>query len=250
MEVIAVSNQKGGVGKTVVAVHKAMFLAEKGFKVLFLDFDHQGNASDSLVNVSEVSSIVASEFFNTEIQPIRADQGVTLVKADNAMVDIDRADSSIFPALRKNIEQISSEFDFCIIDTPPTLGYRMTAALIVADYVLSPIELEQYSIKGIAKMLNTIFGVRDQWNPSLKFLGMLPNRFNSRSMAQVATLERLEKEYSHLMIDAKIGLRSSIPEALSEGVPVWKLRKTAAREAGKEFKEAFEIVLEKIKGVK
>lgn len=250
MEVIAVSNQKGGVGKTVIAVHAAMFLAEKGYKVVFLDFDHQGNASDSLENYSAVSSIVASALFNTAIEPIHANQGVTLVKADNAMVDIDRAESSIFSTLRKNIEKISGEFDFCIIDTPPTLGYRMTAALLIADYVLSPIELEDYSIKGIAKMLNAIFGVRDQWNPSLKFLGMLPNRFNSRSTAQIATLEQLESKYSHLMIDAKIGLRSSIPEALSEGVPVWKLRKTAAREAGKEFKEAFEIVLEKIKGVK
>ncbi|MGT6160314.1 ParA family protein, partial [Escherichia coli] len=89
-------------------------------------------------------------------------------------------------------------------------------------------------------------GVKNKWNPDLNFLGMLPNRFNPRSEAQRETLKQLLSKYAHLLIAAKIGIRSSIPEALSEGKPVWHLKKTAAREAAKEFQEAFSIIFEKM----
>jgi chromosome partitioning protein len=122
----------------------------------------------------------------------------------------------------------------------------MTAALIAADYVLAPIELEEYSIDGITKMLQTIFGVKQQWNPNLIFLGMLPNKFNPNSARQKATFIDLVKSHSHLVIPARIGIRSSIPEALADGVPVWKLKKSAAREASREFTEAFDVVFKTI----
>lgn len=121
----------------------------------------------------------------------------------------------------------------------------MTAALIVANYVLSPIELEEYSIDGIEKMLKTVFGVKNKWNPDLNFLGMLPNRFNPRSEAQRETLKQLLSKYAHLLIAAKIGIRSSIPEALSEGKPVWHLKKTAAREATKSSGKPLALSLKK-----
>ena len=249
MEVLAVSNQKGGVGKTVVAVHKAIFLAEMGYKVLFVDFDSQGNASDTLSSMATVADIKASELFNSVIGPVFTNNGITLIAADNAMADIDRADFSVLSTLKKNIDAVSAGFDFCIIDTPPSLGLRMTAALLVANHVLAPIELENFSIKGIKKMLDTIYNVKKQWNPELNFLGMLPNRVNGHSFEQKETLAALTKNYSHLIIDAPISLRSTIPEALNEGLPVWKLNKTTARIVGKEFKKAFKIVLDKIEGV-
>lgn len=250
MEVLAISNQKGGVGKTVIGVHKAIYLAEMAHKVIFIDFDSQGNASDTLSSMSSVAELRASELFNSTVSPLAAKNGITLISADNAMADVDRADTSVLSTLKKNMDVISKGFDFCIIDTPPSLGLRMTAALLVADHVLAPIELENYSIKGIEKMLGTIFNVKKQWNPKLNFLGMLPNRFNGRSQAQKDTLASLTSNYEHLIINAPISLRSTIPEALNEGVPVWKLRKTTARIAGNEFKIAFKIVLDKIQGVK
>ena len=140
----------------------------------------------------------------------------------------------------------SAAFDFAIIDTAPTLGLRMSAALIVADFVLCPIELESYSIQGITNMLQTVFGIRERYNPGLTFLGMLPNRFNAHSNSQKANLDQLIKSYAHLMIAARIGNRSSIPEALGAGVPVWELPKTAAREAAREMKQVFALVESKM----
>lgn len=250
MQIITVSNQKGGVGKSTVAVHQAMDIQEKGKRVLFLDLDPQANATKTLERIAPAANVAASQLFTENVEAVEPAEGITLIHADGAMADIERADPSVLSTFKQNLDNLGEAFDYCVIDTPPTLGIRMTAALLVADHVLAPIELEEYSIDGITKMLQTIFGVKEKWNPDLNFLGMLPNRFNPRSLAQKETLTNLVKDYSHLLIRARIGIRSSIPEALSEGIPVWQLKKTAAREAGREFQEAFAIVYEKMGGLK
>lgn len=249
MQIITVSNQKGGVGKSTVAVHLGMDIQEKGKRVLFLDLDPQANATKTLERIAPAANVTASQFFNESVEAVKPAEGITLVHADGAMADIERAEPSVLSTFKQNLDNVGEAFDYCVIDTPPTLGLRMTAALLVADHVLAPIELEEYSIDGITKMLQTIFGVKEKWNPDLNFLGMLPNRFNPRSVAQKETLTNLVKNYSHLLIKARIGIRSSIPEALSEGIPVWQLKKTSARDAGREFQEAFAIVYEKMGGL-
>lgn len=250
MEIITISNQKGGVGKSTVAVHQAMDLQEKAKRVLFLDLDPQANATKTLERIAPAANVTASQLFTSSVAAVEPAEGITLIHADGAMADIERAEPSVLSTFKQNMDNLGEAFDYCVIDTPPTLGLRMTAALLVADYVLAPIELEEYSIDGITKMLQTVFGVKEKWNPDLNFLGMLPNRFNPRSLAQKETLTNLVKNYSHLLIKARIGIRSSIPEALSEGIPVWQLKKTSAREAGREFQEAFAIIYEKMGGLK
>lgn len=246
MQKIAISNQKGGVGKSTVAVHLAMSLYENGKKVLFVDLDPQANATKTLGRAASSAPIAASQLFSENIGSIKAESLITLIHADELMADIERSELSVLNTFKHNIDAIGQGFDYCVIDTPPTLGLRMTAALLVANHVLSPIELEEYSIDGIAKMLQTIFNVKDKWNPDLNFLGMLPNRFNPRSVAQKETLSSLISDYSHLLIKDRIGIRSSIPEAMSKGVPVWQLKKSSAREAGKEFKKAIAAVCKKM----
>ena len=123
----------------------------------------------------------------------------------------------------------------CLIDTAPALGVRLVAALVSADFVLSPIELEAYSIQGIRMMVSTIANVRKS-NPTLKFLGILPSKVDSRNPRHIAHLAELQGAYKAQLIPTVIGLRSSVADALAVGQPVWTIRKTAARKAAQEMR--------------
>lgn len=245
MKILSVANQKGGVGKTAVASHLAFFLRDQGHKVLFVDLDPQANASSTLK--ASASDVTASQLFDKSVKiDLQPKDGISLIAADVALADLERADPQVIATFRENLHRLANNFDFAIIDTAPTMGLRMTAALIASNFVLCPIELESYSIDGITRMLQTVFGVQQKWNPGLTFLGMLPNRFNSNSAKQKENLQNLLSSYAHLMITAKIGNRSSISDALADGIPVWEIPKTAAREAAKEMRAAFGIVTNKM----
>ncbi|TCV82711.1 ParA family protein [Sulfurirhabdus autotrophica] len=245
MKTVVISNQKGGVGKTAISVHQAHYLEEQGKSVLLLDLDPQANASKTLAAYK--SGVLASALFDGTLTAIENKGGITVVEADNALMNIERAEPKlIIPAFKKTLDAVSADFDYCVIDTPPQFGMRLSCALIAADYVLSPIELDEYAIDGIVKMLQTIFGIKQKYNPELTFLGILPNRLNAHSVAQKAALEGLLAQYAQYMIPAKIGNRSSIPEALRAGVPVWKLKKSSAKEAGIEMLKAFKIIQERM----
>lgn len=245
MKIITVANQKGGVGKTAVACHLAFHLRDAGHAVLFIDQDPQGNASSTLAVEAQgpTEGLVASALFGKKPPTLpAARQGITLVRGDLALTELERGDLSSIQSFRDNLRSGASQYDFVVIDTAPGFGLRMTAALVAADFVLSPIDLESYSIQGITRMLQTIFGVQQKYNPDLTFLGMLPNRFNAHNQSQRDNLRELLASYAKLMIAAKIGNRSSIAEALQAGVPVWKLPKTEARKAGREMRAAFALI--------
>jgi len=133
----------------------------------------------------------------------------------------------------------------CLIDTAPSLGNSMAAALYAADYVISPIELEAYSIQGIKKMVTAIANVRKA-NPDLQFLGMVPSKVDNRNPRHGRHLDELVRAYPQLIIPTGIGLRSSIADALATCVPVWKIKKTAARKATQEVRALADHVLKRM----
>jgi chromosome partitioning protein len=245
MKTIVVSNHKGGVGKTAISVHLAQYLEEQAKTVLVIDLDGQGNTSKTLAQYA--SGISGMQLFDGSAPKVIQEQGITLIEADHKLSDLEQAPKQqVLPALRTVLPIISEDFDYCVIDTPPGAGLRVSAALIAAQFVLSPVELDDYSIDGIKQMLQTIFGIKKQFNPDLAFLGMLPNRLNAHSVAQKRALEELLSRYAQFMVPAKIGNRSSVPEALRAGVPVWRLKKSSAKDAGHEMLAAFKIISERI----
>lgn len=248
MKTLVTANQKGGVGKTSTLVHLAFDFCERGKKVVVIDLDTQGNASYTLQDHS--TGVVASSFFKDEpIGNVCGEEtpSLALIESDAALANMEamslgRAGDNF----RAGIASLEAQgFDVCLIDTAPSLGICMAAALIAADYVLSPIELEAYSILGIKKMNTAISNVRKA-NPGLKFLGMVPSKVDSRNPRHGLHLEQLRQAYPELMLPASIGLRSSIADALATGVPVWKVKKTAARKAAKEVRALAEIVFTKM----
>lgn len=247
MKTLVIANQKGGVGKTSTLVHLAFYLQEKGKRVIVIDLDTQGNASYTLASFARGMSSSAL-FFSPEAKMPVARPALSLVPADTRLMGVEaltrsEAQNRLSRCFRALAEQ---GYDACLVDTAPALGIRMSAALACADFVLSPIELEVYSMQGIKMMLTTIFNIRKECNPGLSFLGMLPSRVDSRNPRHKKHLEELTQTYPKLLTPVSIGLRSSIANALAAQIPVWSVRKTAARSAAREFRALGKYVREKL----
>ncbi len=239
MKTLVVANQKGGVGKTALVVHLAFDFAERGLRVLVVDLDTQGNTSFSLKKQTPVGD--ASRLFGPEGFPpaVRGEApGIYLLGGDPALANVEAGRlQEAARHLRANLGTLGGGFDVCLIDTAPALGVRLVAALVAADFVLSPIELEAYSIQGIRLMVTTIVNVRRS-NPGLRFLGILPSKVDGRNPRHHTHLAELSAAYQAQLIPTPIGLRGSVADALATGQPVWAIHKTAARKAAQEMRTA------------
>lgn len=247
MKTLVMANQKGGVGKTSTLVHLAYSLQEKGKRIVVVDLDTQGNASYTLASYRR--DMRSSLLFHSETQKMpEARKALSVIPADASLMAVEslpRVEAQ--RRLKQGMRELDEEgYDVCLVDTAPALGIRMSAALANADFVLSPIELEVYSIQGIKMMLATIFNIRRECNPGLSFLGMLPSRVDSRNPRHKEHLNALRDAYPKLLVPVSIGLRSSVANALASQMPVWRIRKTAARSAAREFRALGEYVFSKL----
>ena len=244
MIVLTLANQKGGVGKTTLTCLLAYYLAHKqNARVAAIDVDNQRNLSHTLRQYAlGVSSLALFGDTPLNLPPTRPP--ITLFEASAKLADVEReADPRRrLQTFTRQVRSLESHFDYCLIDPPPTLGIRMIASLTCADAVVIPIELEEYSTQGVRDMLKTVVGVRQQFNPRLKLLGLLANRVAHNSARQKDALRQLFEAYPQDVLRTKISTRTAIPRALEEGVPVWTLRETAAREAGAEVLHALDTV--------
>jgi chromosome partitioning protein len=242
MKTIVVAQQKGGVGKTSCLVHLAFDFLERGLRVAVIDLDTQGNASFTLQEFC--CDYPASHLFDKNGKALRKafaklPEGplMCVIPSDAILANMEKRNlTEASAAFKENILALADcGFDVALIDTAPALGVSLAAALYGADFVLSPIELEAYSIQGIKKMLTMIANVR-KLNTQLKFLGIVPSKVDARNPRHVRHLEELRAAYPQLIVPTGIGLRSSIADALASGVPVWKIKKTAARKAAQEVR--------------
>jgi chromosome partitioning protein len=250
MKTLVTAIQKGGQGKTFATCHLAFDFAERGLRVVVLDLDTQGNASFTLEE--HVSSLSASKLFVNNAKEIRdwletlADPNLVVIGADADLANLDKMDlSQAATALRTNVAELRKRFDVCLIDTAPTLGVSMTAAVLTADYMLSPIEMEAYSLQGMKKMVSIVGNLR-KMNPTLRFLGMVPNKVDARKPRHMTNLHALQTAYPKLVLPFRVGARDSIAEALGEHMPVWKIKKTAARAAQKEVRDLANYVFKEM----
>ena len=246
MKTLVIANQKGGVGKTSTTVHLAYYFKEQGLKVAVIDLDTQGNASFTLGEYD--SGALASSLFDgvSQFDQANAD-GIAVFSADGRLADLEKLDlGEAAGAFKRSLAVIAAQgFDVCLIDTPPSLGVRMAAALLSADFAASPIELEAYSLQGIQKMVTTIANIR-RANPALQFLGMIPSKVDGRNPRHGQHLDELTSAYPQLVIPTPIGNRSSVADALASGVPVWSIKRTSARKAAKEMRAMARHIQEKM----
>ena len=253
MHIISIANQKGGVGKSTLSSLFAYYLADKkSARVLAVDLDSQRNLSHTLRQCG-VDIPTTALFADERIALPAARKNIALIHATPQLANLERASAEEanrrVQTFAAHLEAMQEEFDYCLLDPPPTLGIRMVAALASADFVTVPIELEEYSTQAVKDMLQTVFGVRQQWNPKLQFLGILANRFMHNSTRQKAALQDLFENYQDYVLPLKISTRAAIPRALEEGRGVWQLPTAAARDASAEVLQVFEALMKKMEPV-
>ena len=218
MKTVSVINQKGGVGKSTTAEMLISALSLKGFKVLAIDLDAQGNLIYSLA--ADLTSPTILEVLTEEIsakdaiKKARAD----IISSNKALAGADAfiADTGKEYRLKEALEKISENYDFCIIDTPPALGILTINALTASDGVIIPAQADIYSLQGIENLEETIKAVKKYCNPNLKIEGILLTRYNPRTILSREVSEMAEKLAEKLetkLFKAKIRDAVAVKEA-------------------------------------
>lgn len=244
MKVLEFTNRKGGVGKTTLSCHAAWFFAEKR-RVLLVELDEQRNASRTFEE-DVVLEITATDLCAGKVEiPGLDSPGISIIAADDKLKKYATDPKAGIPQLRTNILNAADGYDICIIDTPPAANALSIGPLLFATHVIAPINLEHYSLQGIESVLQSIIGAKQQFNPDLDFLGMLPNEYVANQPAQKDLLKGLIDKFGHrFLFDAVLHQRQGYSDAAANKQPVWLDTKTAARTAGKEMR----AVMEKIEG--
>lgn len=249
MQTLTIANEKGGVGKTTLSCLLAFYLAEKrGGRVAAIDVDGQGNLSHTLRQYR--IEVPATALFQDEPIALPAVRKTIAVfpatpKLKNLEIGTEQVQHQRVRTFMAQVDALSEHFDYCLIDPPPTAGMRLVATLAAAEYVTMPIELEEYSREGVKNMLQTIFGVRAEYNPRLKFIGILPNRVMKTQPRQRSALIDLFAHYSDYLLPGQVAVttRSAIPRALEEGKPVWQLPNAVGHDASTEVLRTFEAIM-------
>lgn len=227
-KVIAVANQKGGVGKTTTSVSLSAALGEKDKSVLLIDCDPQGNATsgfginkqelehsiyDVIIGDWSLSDIIINTEYKTDIAPSQID----LAGAEVELVDVPEREYR----LRSAVEKIRDSYDYIIIDCPPSLSFLTLNSLVAADAVLIPLQCEFYALEGLTQLLHTVDMVKENLNTSLEIEGIVMTMFDSRTNLS----EQVEAEVRNYIGDkvykTTIPRNVRLSEAPSYGCPIF-----------------------------
>ncbi len=235
-KVIAITNQKGGVGKTTTSVNLSAALAYMGKKVLLIDIDPQANATQgigidrSLLELSVYNAITQSVPLNRIILPTDV-EGLDIVPAniDLAGVDIElsQVKSGREQRLKKALDIEKDKYDYVIIDCPPALGLLNTNALTASDTVLIPVQCEYYALEGLTQLLNTILLTQKVFNEDLTIEGVLLTMLDSRTNLGTEVSQEVRKYFKEKVYDTVIPRNIKLSEAPSEGLNIFDYDKTS-----------------------
>ena len=225
--IIAVANQKGGVGKTTTSINLSACLAEAGKRVLLVDIDPQGNASSGLGchsgegntiydvilgDCAAKDAIVKTEFDALCVLP----SGIELAGAEIEMVDIENRET----LLKRALETVSDEYDYIIIDCPPSLSLLTVNALTAAQSVLIPIQCEYYALEGVGQLVNTVKLMRKKLNSNLGIAGILLTMLDSRTNLSAQVVAEVRKHFPNEVFETTIPRNVRLSEAPSYAQPI------------------------------
>ncbi len=226
-KIIAIANQKGGVGKTTTAVNLSAALAEAGKKVLMTDLDPQGNTTSGLGGrVNERNSIYDAMMGRTslqdciqktEIKKLRlVGSDIRLAGAEVELVSVNEREFY----LKKLLGPVRNDYDFIFVDCPPSLSLLTLNALAAADTVLVPIQCEYYALEGVTSLMNTIQRVKRTFNPHLEIEGILLTMLDGRTNLGLQVVDQVKKHFKKAVFATTIPRNVRLGEAPSHGEPI------------------------------
>ena len=244
--VIAFANQKGGVAKTTTTLNLGVALAEQGMRVLAVDLDPQGNLTMSQGwNPDEIDR----SMFDVLVHRLPITEIVVHTEIDVAVSSIDLAGAELAlssmigreRALEKALMTVKSEYDYILIDTPPSLGLLTINALVASNGVIVPVQCEYLSLRGLVQLENTMSMIRENLNPEVKIAGILPTMFDTRTLHSREAVEILEENFGDLVLNTKIRKTVRFAEAPVKGQSVLKYDPTG--EAASMYRDLAKEVL-------
>ena len=228
--IIAVANQKGGVGKTTTSINLAACLAEKGKKVLAVDMDPQGNLTSGLgvdkdsveksiyeliIGEVDIKEVINKEVLeNLDIIPTSID----LSAAEIELIGVDDKEY----ILRNAIDQVKDQYDFVIIDCPPSLSMLTINAMTTADSVIVPIQCEYYALEGLSQLIHTVELVKDRLNSKLEIEGIVFTMYDARTNLSLQVVENVKDNLQQNIYKTIIPRNIRLAEAPSYGLPINK----------------------------
>ena len=228
--IIAVANQKGGVGKTTTSINLAACLAEKGKKVLAVDMDPQGNLTSGLgvdkdsveksiyeliIGEVDINDVINKEVLeNLDIIPTSID----LSAAEIELIGVDDKEY----ILRNAIDQVKDQYDFVIIDCPPSLSMLTINAMTTADSVIVPIQCEYYALEGLSQLIHTVELVKDRLNSKLEIEGVVFTMYDARTNLSLQVVENVKDNLQQNIYKTIIPRNIRLAEAPSYGLPINK----------------------------
>ncbi len=226
--IIAIANQKGGVGKTTTAINLSACLAEAGKKILTIDLDPQGNTTSGLgVNKNEkkhttyellIGQSTVEECLLQEVLPLLdvLPSNVNLSGAEIELIGINKKEF----VLKSEIDKIRDNYDFIIIDCPPSLNMLTVNAMTTADTVLVPIQCEYYALEGLSQLIHTINLVKQRLNPSLELEGVVFTMYDARTNLSLQVVENVKNSLKNTVYKTIIPRNVRLAEAPSHGMPI------------------------------